>query len=170
MLRKDPPTDSVFVKAYEDMSFRFLLSISNASYESLKENGLDIIKNEQLRYRLFNFYESIIPRAIQFIQGNDERIQREIADLEKDLFRLEIVQPENGTPYLLKIPASPKYIHHQALHKILDLHEEDTNHKRYRLENLKKHYFKLMETMEKEMALRSIPFTRFDSTAVKRDF
>jgi hypothetical protein len=131
---------------------------------------LDIIKNETLRNSIFNFYENIIPRTLEFIHGRDEGLHQKLADLEEEIFRFEIVQPEKGDPYHAKVPALPDYIHGQALHRILDLNDDDAGHKRYRLRGLKNHYFDLMDIMEEEMTRRAIPFIRFDSTAVRADF
>ena len=170
ILQKEPPADSTFLKAYRNMNHWFLLSTADASYQSLKEKGLDIVKNEPLRYGLFYLYESMIPRTKQFIHGRDEELQQQISDLEQELFRLEIVQHEEGDPHHIKVPVSPDYIHLQALHKILDLNDNDSEHKRYRLDRLKKDYFELMSIMEEEMTRRAISFISFDSTSVKRDF
>ncbi|MFZ9003242.1 MAG: DUF6090 family protein [Robiginitalea sp.] len=170
MLQEEAPADSIFLEAYRGMNRGFLLSVSNGSYQSLKSRGLDIIKNETLRNSIFNFYENIIPRTLEFIHGRDEGLHQKLADLEEEIFRFEIVQPEKGDPYHAKVPALPDYIHGQALHRILDLNDDDAGHKRYRLRGLKNHYFDLMDIMEEEMTRRAIPFIRFDSTAVRADF
>jgi len=170
MLEERRPEDSVFLDAYRQMKMSFLLTATTESYQSLKERGLEIIPDKELRNYLFNFYEIGLPRSHTFITAQDERIRDRTTELEETVFQLEVRKSDQGEPVHVQVPISEDYIHHQALHRILLLNTADTRQKRYRLRNLKKQYFATLDMLEDELNKRSLAFTPFDSTNIQPDF
>ena len=170
MLENQPPEDSLFLAAYENMKMSFLLTSSTQAYESLKARGLDIIPNKDLQYTLFNFYEISLPRGHTFISGDDQNIKERTAQLEETVFRLEVRESEQGQPVHVKVPRSTDLANLQALHRILEMNSADTSDKRFRLNNLKRQYFTILDILEGEMSRRTLPFIPFDSTAIQPDF
>ncbi len=170
ILEERRPEDSVFLDAYRQMKMSFLLTATTESYQSLKERGLEIIQDKSLRNSLLNFYEIGLPRSHTFITAHDERIRDQTTELEEAVFVLEVRKSDQGKPVHVQIPISEDYIHHQAMHRILLLNTQDTRQKRYRLRNLKKGYYATLDILEEELTRRSLPYTPFDSTAIKPDF
>ena len=156
MLQESSSDVDVFSSAYRAMSQWFYLTSKDGSYQSLKLKGLDIISNRTLRAELFDFYEKSIPRIREFIHGRDQFIREQISEHEKDLFRLELRISEEGNPYHAFVPVSEDYINLQSLHRIVEINDNDINSKRYRLNNLKRAYFEMLEVLEEEMSDRNI--------------
>jgi hypothetical protein len=143
---------------------------TSGSYQSLKSRGLNILGNRNLSDELFHFYEEVLPRAQEFIQGNDKTKRQNIQRLEDKVFKMKIVEAKNGNLVETMIPASPDYLKSQSLQRIVNICSKDAKDKRYRLNHLEKDYRKISRSVEKELTRRSIPFTPFDSTKVIPDF
>ena len=52
-----------------------LFSYNDGPYEALKSSGLDKIRTDSLRYRLTDYYEVYLPRAISFIQDTHDEYE-----------------------------------------------------------------------------------------------
>ena len=69
---KKYPGDSVFQARFKNLKSSGYLTINFGPYETLKSNGLDKIKNESLRFKLVDIFESVFPRQLNFIESRDE--------------------------------------------------------------------------------------------------
>jgi len=170
MIKGEAPSDSTFLVSYRNMKRGFLLSQSTGAFESLKLGGLDKIKNDSLRTRLLEFYESDIPRSIIFISNREDFIQERIEILEADLFNFRFITINDSIKRHVIYPKNKEYINHQSLHKIYDLLSKDIRQKNYRLRGLKQGYDDVMHMIEKELEIRGIQFEYLDISALKRDF
>tara|TARA_R110002074_G_scaffold231282_2_gene402868 strand:- start:3410 stop:4207 length:798 start_codon:yes stop_codon:yes gene_type:complete len=162
--------DSSFINSYNNMNVGFALTQRTGAYESLKQNGLDKIRNDSIRTQLLQFYESTIPRAVQFISEYDDYIMDRVKILEDDIFNYEFSTINDGTTRQIKVLKYPDNLDHQSLHKIYKLKYRDTRSKRYRIKYLKESYNRIMRMIEKELEIRKVQFKYFDSTVLKRDF
>lgn len=169
LYRKEAPSDSIFIVHYQDMKRGFLLSQSTGSFESLKQSGLDKIKNDTLRTKLLEFYESTLPRSVNFITGRDKIIDERIEILEANLFNYTFKTINDSTRIHLKYPKNKEYLKHQSLHKIYEMINNDTRHKSYRIKYLKKSYTRIMKRIEKELEKRKVHFEYLDTIPLKRD-
>lgn len=57
LLKDEPIAQDSFAQNYYDLTRDFVTIQNNSGYESLKSRGLDIIKNDSLRYKIISFYE-----------------------------------------------------------------------------------------------------------------
>ena len=112
----------------------------------------------------------MLPRAQEFIQGDDNEKRQNIYRLEENVFKYKIVEDKNGRLSQVMMPLSPDYIKNQSLQRIVDICSREASNKRYRLNHLEKDYREMSRLVEKELIKRSIPFTPFDSTKVNPDF
>ena len=69
---KKYPGDSVFQARFKNLKSSGYLTINFGPYETLKSNGLDKIKNESLRFKLVDIFESVFPRQLNFMESRDE--------------------------------------------------------------------------------------------------
>lgn len=164
------PSDSTFMKYYEGMKQSFLLSQRTGAFESIKLGGLDKIDNDSLRTRLLEFYESDIPRALEFIYGRYDQINNRVMILEDDLFHNRFITTENGEKIQIEFPKTQDYLNHQSLHKIYSIYQWDSERKNTRIKYLKRDYNKIMSMLEKELILREVDFEVFDTTGLERNF
>ena len=122
-----------------------------------------------MRNSLFQFYETILKRMTKFISGEDEKLEKEISNLETDLFDYRFVANSDGVFSHMQLPKG-NIINHQSLHSIYSKLFKDAFHKRYRLEILKKDYLNIMNKLEMELEERGVKFTKMDTLSWKREF
>ncbi|MFC4720867.1 DUF6090 family protein [Geojedonia litorea] len=170
MVKGEVPSDSIFMLYYNEMMRWFILTQRTGAFESLKLGGLDKIDNDMLRTRLLEFYESDLPRSVNFIHQADVLIRERVGVLEADLFNFKFIAVNDSTTAHVMFPKDMSYIHHQSLHKIYDLLSHDTYNKVFRLKQLKRNYNNVMQMIEKELEKRKIEFEYFDTSTLKRDF
>jgi len=163
-------SDSSFMNSYYNMNINFALTQRIGAYESLKQNGLDKIRNDSIRTQLLHFYESIIPRTVKFISGYDNSIRDRVQVLEDDIFNYKFVSNADGITRQIKVLKNPDNLNHQSLHKIYNIQHRNSRSKSYRLKYLKEEYSNLMRMIEKELEIREIQFKYFDTTGLERDF
>jgi len=170
MLNGEVPEGYAFTKHYDAMKQGFSLTQRTGAFESLKLGGLDKINNDSLRTQLLEFYESDIPRHVSFINQNDDLIKERVGILEADLFDYEFIAIDDSTKIHAMRSRTNDFINHQSMHIIFDMLSEDTRHKNYRLQSLKRNYNYTMSMIERELEKREIQFEYLDTTALKRDF
>lgn len=159
-----------FGSDYGRMGAYFNLTTTSGSYDALKSKGIEIIKNDSLRLSIFEFYETIIPRALTFIHGRDENILTDVNALENEILDYETEEDKNGKIRVRWHFKDPSVFRSQTMYKIVGLNSSNVFTKRYRLDKLKADYARVSLLLEEELSQRSIPFTSFDSTQVKPDF
>ena len=170
MLKGESPSDSTFMSYYSAMKQGFNLTQSTGSFESLKNGGLDKIKNDSLRTKLLEFYESDIPRSTTFITERDNLIEEYTQILEADLFNYKFMTGNDSINQHVMYPKNNAFINHQSLHKIYEMLSDDTKQKNFRLKELKRRYQDIMNLIEEELKKREIHFEYLDTTKLKRDY
>lgn len=65
------PGDSLFRVYFRNMRASGYVTINFGPYKTLQSNGLDKIKNEGLRFKLVDLFESVFPRQLSFIERGE---------------------------------------------------------------------------------------------------
>lgn len=92
------PGDSLFRVQFNQVQASGYVSLNFGPYEALKSNGLDKVKNEGLRFKLVDVFESVLPRQLQFIQSRDESQKEFRMDIRRKLRKLTTYINTKNTP------------------------------------------------------------------------
>lgn len=165
-----PVSPEQFIEQYRGVSFGFNFTPVYGSYESLSRQGLDKIKDKELRKEIIDFYEFNLPRTVDFIHERDADLELYTQEQENQFLELSVISIGDLNPFVVKqLKEINNIFEHQVFLDLLDLHSNDAQNKRRRIESIKWRYNSLMHLLEMELDNRSVSFTRFDSTLVIPD-
>lgn len=157
-------SEEQFYQSYRGIDQGFTFSPIFGSYETLKQRGLDKIKDKELRKEIIDFYEYYLPRAVIFIHRDDNDRERKVSELEKEFNEFYVQARGDGTPAIFKGIKDTNYFENQAILEVIRIQYGATDSKRYRINAIKRRYNSLMNHLEEEFDSRSISYTAFDST------
>tara|TARA_R110001632_G_scaffold43376_1_gene109886 strand:+ start:45055 stop:45768 length:714 start_codon:yes stop_codon:yes gene_type:complete len=80
------PEDSIFSN-YFDMGTDIVFRYDSGSYDALKSSGFDLIQNKELRKKIINTYQILLPAYMGFINDKLERSETLEAQYKRDLFK-----------------------------------------------------------------------------------
>ncbi len=159
-------TDAYFYQIHQ----RFSLTANKGAYESLKDKGIEVIKDSEMRFALFNFYEMMIPRSIHFIHGGDDVLFEKLAEIENSITVLNSEVNQEGRIWIHSQVKGKEVLQSQELKRIVRLIDYDLVEKRVRLENLKESYIEIINSLEKELDRRGVTYKPFTENVVELDF
>ncbi|MFN1835207.1 DUF6090 family protein [Balneola sp. MJW-20] len=163
-------SEDEFVESYllSDRGFNFTPIFG--SYETLTQKGMDKLEDKELRKLIIDFYEYYLPRAVDFIHREDAERKWYTREMESEFLERYLIDSEDNSPEINVRLKDTDILKSQALLELLDMHADDTEHKRRRLEAIKRRYYTLMDKMEAELKARNVAYVAFDPANVIPDF
>jgi len=155
---------------YNNSATTFSMTANINGYQSLKTKGIQIIKDNNLRNLIVEFYEIKLPRALEFIHRYDAVLKQNLYDLEHYIFKIETIKKKDNNISFSQKLLNKNIYNNQNFYKAVKLLSEDTRHKRYRINAIKNNYNNLMTSIENELSVRQISFIKFDSIHVIKNF
>ncbi len=143
---KNVENDTV-LKYYRQLYYSPQITVNFGPYETLKSNGLEKIKNDEIRLWLVDLYDSFLPRQIFFIQEEIKRHESKILVLDNELIQRNSTRVSpNGELYVSKTLRSENFLRDSRTLYFIELHYIINREQISRLNKMKK---ALHATLEK---------------------
>lgn len=130
--------DDTFMRLYSYCQMEILVRFDNGPYDALKSMGFDIIKNDSLRARIINTYESVLPSFQTFIELLNNDLSPIIQQIDRNITESYVVNDQDRSWRFRKRPKVPDIINNQDFLELLKMEKDKYDNYQSRLGYMKK--------------------------------
>ena len=134
----NPIEDGVFIRLLYRSSTEITVTYDSGPYDALKSSGFDIIRNDSLRAKIINAYESGFPVYKSFIDKYDFEKEPIIAKYLQNITESYVCNDEDKPWHFHKKPKFDNILRNQEFLELLNIESQKYDHYQRRLNSLRR--------------------------------
>ena len=150
--KRKVPEDSIF-KNYFDMDTDIVFRYDSGSYDALKSLGFDLIQNKELRKKIINTYQILLPSYMGFINDELDRAEPLEKEYKKDLLKDYVTKNKKNKLVVWVDFKVDNVIEHPSFLALLRLEQGKYNNYISRIKVVRSFSEELIKEIENELQL-----------------